>query len=169
MQATNGDILLAGTAGTIWLVYLTSYMYYEYEKEQEIKMAEAKRQKTPAKPKKAIAKPEKPAPAKVAKEADENSASNNVETELKSDIVTDPDATDGAVKSDDVTSKTTNDEMVPPTVKTEQSTPLMESRESDRSMTEKENVSSDEQLKAKGKKKDSRRLGWIRFWRRQPE
>ncbi len=59
MRANNGDILLVGTAGTIWIVYLASYVYYEYEKEQEIKVAEAKRQKTvsKAKIKKISAKP----------------------------------------------------------------------------------------------------------------
>ena len=121
MQATNGDILLAGTAGTIWLVYLTSYMYYEYEKEQEIKMAEAKRQKTPVKPKKIISKPEKTAHVEPTKEAGKNSVA---QTTLKSNIVTYLDATDG-------------------TIKTETSMPFTESRESDRSMTEKESVSSD--------------------------
>jgi len=48
MAATNGDILLTGTAGTIWLIYLSAYMYYEYEREQEIIAAQEKKTKLEA-------------------------------------------------------------------------------------------------------------------------
>ena len=149
MQASNGDILLAGTAGTIWLVYLTSYMYYEYEKEQEIKVAEAKRQKTPTKPKKEIAQPEKQAPVERAKDPETNDNAVDVQAKLQSNLVIGRDATDTTRKSEENETIMTTDEMVTPPIKTEASNPLIEPPSSDSS------------------EPTSRRLGWIRFWRRK--
>lgn len=155
MQASNGDILLAGTGGTIWLIYLTSYMYYEYEKEQEIKMAEAKRQKTPPKPKKQLAPSEKPAPAPLAKDLETKSNPINEQTTPASNAVDDPDKTDGTV-----------DDTLSPPMNTEPSNPLIASG---RSVSEMENLYSDEQFKAEIETNSGRLpVGWIRFWRRKP-
>lgn len=48
MTATNGGILVAGTAGTIWLIYLSAYGYYQYEREQELLASREKKSKVDA-------------------------------------------------------------------------------------------------------------------------
>ena len=48
MAATNGEILLTGTAGTIWLIYVSAYGYYQYEREQEILASREKKAKLDA-------------------------------------------------------------------------------------------------------------------------
>jgi hypothetical protein len=170
MEASNGDILVAGTAGTIWLIYLTSYMYYEYEKEQEIKLAEAKRQKPSTKPKK------KPTPTET-KALEEATKINDDVIQVKTNIVNDRDTKDGMasgeeitattddmVTSKDITTKATLGELVSPTDKT--ASPLIGSLASDSVMAETENPKAHKQLEARTENNPSR-LGWIRFWRRK--
>jgi hypothetical protein len=45
MAATNGEILLTGTAGTIWLIYISAYGYYQFEREQELLASQEKKTK----------------------------------------------------------------------------------------------------------------------------
>ena len=52
MHATNGDIVLIGTSGTIALTYTAAYAYYNYENERELQAAEEKRVALAAKAKK---------------------------------------------------------------------------------------------------------------------
>ena len=48
MAVTNGEILLTGTAGTIWLIYVSAYGYYQYEREQELLASQEKKAKLDA-------------------------------------------------------------------------------------------------------------------------
>jgi len=48
MAATNGEILLTGAAGTIWLIYVSAYGFYQYEREQEILASREKKAKLDA-------------------------------------------------------------------------------------------------------------------------